>query len=159
MGVVFRGHDLVLDRPVAIKILRRELAKGSAAEEWRERFKHRARAAGRLFHPNIPAVLDFAEDHEVPFIALEYVEGARLDRLLRTAGRFAPQRAVRLILQVLDALKHAHENGVVHLDLKPSIILVIANDRVKVADFGATLTNAADSMVTLGELSEATMPC
>jgi eukaryotic-like serine/threonine-protein kinase len=157
MGVVFRGYDPVLDRPVAIKVLRRELAKGSAAEGWRDRFKHRARAAARLFHPNIPTILDFAEDHEVPFIALEYIDGPRLDRLLMTAGRFAPQRAVAVILQVLDALQYAHENGVVHLDLKPSVILVLANDQVKVADFGAALATASES-ITLGELAE-TISC
>jgi eukaryotic-like serine/threonine-protein kinase len=153
MGVVFRGYDPDLDRPVAIKILRRELAKGNAAEEWRDRFKRRARAAARLFHPNIPTILDFAEDHEVPFIALEYIDGARLDRLLKTAGRFSAERAIAVILQVLGALEHAHENGVVHLDIKPSILLLDANDQVKVADFGAALANA-DEPVTNGELSE-----
>src|SRR5947209_8375280 len=101
MGVVFRGYDPVLDRPVAIKILRRELATGGAGEEWRERFRRRARAGGRLFHPNITATLDFGEDHEVPFIAMQYVEGSRLDQLLHTSGRLPPQRAVALVLRIL----------------------------------------------------------
>jgi serine/threonine-protein kinase len=144
MGVVFRGYDPILDRPVAIKILRRELAKGNAGEGWRDRFRRRARAGSRLFHPNITTTLDFAEDHEIPFIAMEYVDGSRLDRLLKISGRFAPQRAAAMILQVLDALKYSHEMGVVHLDLKPSVLLVLANDRVKVTKFGTALADASD---------------
>jgi serine/threonine protein kinase len=157
MGVVFRGYDPILDRPVAIKILRRELAKGSAAEGWRDRFRRRARAGGRLFHPNIATTLDFAEDHEIPFIAMEYVDGSRLDRLLKISGRFGPQRAAAMILQVLDALKYSHEMGVVHLDLKPSVLLVLANDRVKVTKFGTALADASD-LASAGDISESA-PC
>jgi serine/threonine-protein kinase len=157
MGIVFRGYDPILDRPVAIKILRRELAKDSAAEGWRDHFRRRARAGGRLFHPNVTTTLDFGEDHETPFIAMEYVDGSGLDRLLKTSGRFAPQRAAAIILQVLDALKYSHDNGVVHLDLKPSVVLVSANDRVKVADFGIAPADALQP-ASAGELSERT-PC
>lgn len=155
MGVVFRGYDPVLDRAVAIKLLRRELAKGSAAQGWRERFRQRARAAGRLFHPNITTILDFGEDHEIPFLAMEYVDGSRLDRLLKTAGRLAPQPAVAIILKLLDALKYSYENGVVHLDLKPSIVFVHPKNQVKVADFGLTLANASAPAKT-GEFSDPT---
>lgn len=153
MDVVFRGYDPVLDRPVAIKILRREMAMGSAAEKSRERFRRRARAGGRLFHPNIPTVLDFAEDHEVPFIAMEYVDGSSLDRVLNTSGRLAPPRAVAMTLQILDALEYSHENGVIHLDLKPSIVFVLEKDRVKVADFGIALANDGEP-TNVGGISE-----
>lgn len=144
IGLVFRGYDPLLDRPVAIKILHRELARGEAAEAWRERFKGRARAAGRLFHPNIPAVFDFAEDHEIPFVTMEYVDGSRLDRMLKTEGRFTPERAVVMALQVLDALEYSHQNGVLHLDLKSSIVLALADDHVKVVDFGTPLARASE---------------
>jgi serine/threonine protein kinase len=140
-GVVFRGYDRALDRPVAIKILRRELAKGNSAEGWQERFRRRARAAARLFHPNIPIILDFAEDHEIPFITMEYIDGLRLDRLLEISGRFAPDRAASVMFQVLDALQYSHDIGVVHLGLKPSAIFVLPSSQVKVADFGFTLGN------------------
>src|SRR5258708_3466394 len=156
MGVVFRGYDPILDRPVAIKILRRELAKGKAGEGWRDRFRRRARAGSRLFHPNIATTLDFAEDHEIPFIAMEYVDGSRLDRLQKISGRFGPQRAAAMVLQVLDALKYSHEMGVVHLDLKPSVLLVLANDRIKVTNFGITLADASD--LASAEISES-VPC
>jgi eukaryotic-like serine/threonine-protein kinase len=144
MDVVFRGYDPVLDRAVAIKSLRRELAKGNAAEGWNDRFRRRARAAGRLFHPNISTILDFGEDHGIPFVATEYVDGSRLDRLLKTSGRLAPRRAVSIMVQILDALKYSHENGVLHLDIKPSIVVVLANDQVKIADFGAILTDVPE---------------
>jgi serine/threonine-protein kinase len=143
-GVVFRGFDQALDRPVAIKILRRELAKGSAAEGWQESFRRKARAAARLFHQNIPTVFDFAEDQGIPFIVMEYVAGFRLDRLLETSGRFATDRAASVMFQVLDALQYSHENGVVHLNLKPSVILVLPGSQVKVANFGFTLGNVAE---------------
>jgi len=143
-GVVFRGYDPVLDRPVAIKILRRELAKGSATERGHERFKRRARTAGRLFHPNIITILDLGEDHEVPYLVTEYVEGSRLDRLLEISGAFMVQRAVTIILQVLDALRFSHDKGVLHLALKPSGVLVLVNDLVKVADFGTAPPDAAE---------------
>jgi len=143
-GVVFRGYDRALDRPVAIKILRRELAKGNAAAEWQERFRRRARVAARLFHPNIPTVFDFAEDQEIPFIAMEYIDGLRLDRLLETSGRFAADRAAALMFQVLDALQYSHENGVVHLVLSSSVIFALPGSQVKVSDFGFTLGNFAE---------------
>jgi eukaryotic-like serine/threonine-protein kinase len=153
-GVVFRGYDPVLDRPVAIKILRRELAKGSATKGSQDRFKRRARTAGRLFHPNIIAILDFGEDHEVPYLVTEYVDGSRLDRLLEISGAFATRRGVTITLQVLSALKFSHENGVVHLALKPSGVLIAANDLVKVADFGIALIDAAEPK-SIGDVMEA----
>jgi len=144
LGAVFRGYDPVLHRPVAIKILRSELARDGGAEGLHERFKRRARAAGRLFHPNIPTTFDFGEDNGIPFAVMEYVDGSPLDRLLKIAGPFAPQRAVAILLQVLDALKYSYENRVIHLDLKPSIVLVLGNNQVKVADFGIALVNASE---------------
>jgi eukaryotic-like serine/threonine-protein kinase len=155
MGVVFRGYDRALDRPVAIKILRRELAKGSAAAEWQERFRRRARVAARLFHPNIPTVFDFAEDQEIPFIAMEYIDGLRLDRLLETSGRFAADRAAALMFQVLDALQYSHESGVVHLDLNSSVIFALPSNQVKVADFGVTLGHVEEE-TDLSECAAAT---
>src|ERR1700737_649534 len=75
MGVMFRGHDPVLDRAVAIKIVRRKLTKSDAAVGWLERFKRKARAGSRLFHPNVSAILDYGEEDEMPFVVTEFVDG------------------------------------------------------------------------------------
>jgi hypothetical protein len=136
-GVIFRGYDPVLQRPVAIKMLRRELAKG-----WNEQFKARARAAGQLFHPNIVATLDLGEDHDTPYRVSECVDGHSLARLLETSGPLAPQRAIFMINQVLEALRYSHESGILHLDIKPSSVLVLADDRIKLADFGTSPSDA-----------------
>jgi len=136
-GVIFRGYDPVLARPVVIKMLRRELALG-----WNEQFKARARAAARLFHPNIVAMLDFGEDHDTPYRVSECVDGPSLARLLETSGPLAPQQAISMISQVLEALKYSHANGILHLDIKSSSVLVLADDRVKLADFGTSPVDA-----------------
>jgi serine/threonine protein kinase len=153
MNVVFRGYDSVLDRPVAIKILRRELAKGSAAQGWNERFKVRARAAARLFHPNIVTILDFGEDHDVPYLITEYIEGPSLDRLLKISGPLAPERALAIVQQILLAVKFSHDSGVFHLGLKPSTVLVSAHDQVKVAEFGVTPVDALEP-AAIGDVPE-----
>ncbi len=136
MGEVFRAYDPVIDRPVAIKVVRPELLAGSGAEQWLERFRREARAAGRRFHPNIVAILDVGEDAGAPFLAMEYVDGRSLDGILKASGPLDPGRSVAIIAQVLSALGFAHENGIVHRDVKPSNIIVLADGAIKVADFG-----------------------
>ena len=87
MGEVYRAYDPVIERAVAIKIVRPELISGTGSEQWLLRFRREARAAGRRFHPNIVAILDFGEDDGVPFFAMEYVEGRSLDAVLRHPAR------------------------------------------------------------------------
>src|SRR6202011_2398742 len=82
MGEVYRAYDPVIDRLVAIKVLRPELIGGSGAEQWLERFRREARAAGRRVHPNIVAVWDFGDDNGAPFLAMEFVDGRSLDALI-----------------------------------------------------------------------------
>src|SRR6184192_4117988 len=136
MGEVYHAHDPVIDRPVAIKILRPELVAGLASEQWLQRFRREARAAGRRFHPNIIAILDFGEDHGMPFLAMEYVEGSSLDSFLKASGPLDASRGVAIITQVLSALGFAHQNGIIHRDVKPSNIMILNSGEVKVADFG-----------------------
>jgi serine/threonine-protein kinase len=136
MGEVYQAYDPVIDRPVAIKMVRSELLSGSGAEQWLERFRREARAAGRRFHPNIVAILDVGEEGGAPFLAMEYVDGRGLDAILKASGRLDPARSVAIITQVLSALGFAHENGIVHRDVKPSNVIVLADGAVKVADFG-----------------------
>jgi eukaryotic-like serine/threonine-protein kinase len=144
MGEVYRAHDPVIDRPVAIKVLRPELIGGSSSEQLLERFRREARAAGRRFHPNIVAIWDFGDDNGVPFLVMELVEGNSLADIIKTSGLLAADRSVGIIVQVLSALGFAHENGIVHRDVKPSNIIVLQQDHVKVADFGIARLDASD---------------
>ncbi len=151
MGEVYRAYDPVIDRPVAIKVVRTELAVGSGSEQWLQRFRREARAAGRRFHPNIVAILDFGEDEGMPFLAMEYVDGRSLDAILKTASPLDPARSVSVITQVLSALGFAHQNGIVHRDVKPSNIMVLNSGEVKVADFGIARIDASEFTI-VGDL-------
>ena len=151
MGEVYRAYDPVIDRPVAIKVVRTELAAGSGSEQWLQRFRREARAAGRRFHPNIVAILDFGEDDGMPFLAMEYVDGRSLDAFLKTSGPLDPARSVAIITQVLSALGFAHQNGIVHRDIKPSNIMVLNSGEVKVADFGIARIDASEFTI-VGDL-------
>ena len=149
MGEVYRAYDPIIDRPVAIKVVRTELAAGSGSEQWLQRFRREARAAGRRFHPNIVAILDFGEDDGMPFLAMEYVDGRSLDAILKTSGPLDPARSVAVITQVLSALGFAHQNGIVHRDVKPSNIMVLNSGEVKVADFGIARSTPPSSLLSV----------
>jgi serine/threonine protein kinase len=144
MGEVYRAYDPVIDRPVAIKILRSELIADSGSMQWLQRFRREARAAGRRSHPNIVAIWDFGEDNGTPFLAMEYVDGRRLDEVIKSSGRLETSRAVVIITQVLSALGFAHENGIIHRDVKPANIIVLPNDGVKIADFGIARVDTSE---------------
>ncbi len=151
MGEVYRALDPVIDRLVAIKVLRPELIAGSGSDQLLERFRREARAAGRRFHPNIVAIWDFGDDNGTPFLAMEYVDGRSLDTMIKSLGPLEPSRSVNIMLQVLSALGFAHESGIVHRDIKPSNIMVLKNDDVKVADFGIARIDASDFTI-VGDL-------
>jgi eukaryotic-like serine/threonine-protein kinase len=151
MGEVYRAYDPVIDRMVAIKVVRPDLATGSGSDQWLQRFRREARAAGRRFHPNIIAILDFGEDHGMPFLAMEYVEGSSLDAFLKTTGPLDPSRGVAIITQVLSALGFAHQSGIIHRDVKPSNIMILSSGEVKVADFGIARIDASEFTI-VGDL-------
>lgn len=139
MGVVYRAVDPLIDRVVAIKVIRAALLAPEARAEFLERFRREARAAARCSHPAIIAVFDFADDAEAPFIVMEFVEGRTLSALLREAAANRAQAIPGLMsamLLVLEGLAAAHAQGVVHRDIKPANILVTAQGRPKIADFG-----------------------
>jgi beta-lactam-binding protein with PASTA domain len=140
MGEVFRAHDPVLDRDVALKVLHNALAQDPG---FIERFRREARSAGMLSHPNIVAVHDWGETGDTYFMVMEFIRGPNLRTVLMKNGPLAPAQAVEVASQTLAALEHAHEQGIVHRDVKPENILLTRRGVVKVADFGLARALAA----------------
>jgi len=133
MGEVFRAHDAVLAREVAVKVLHRSL---SSDQGFVERFRREARAAATLNHPNIVAVYDWGAVDGIYYMVMEYVRGRSVRELLNAGGRLAPAQAADILRQTLAALEHAHAKGIVHRDLKPENILITTDGVVKLTDLG-----------------------
>ena len=148
MAEVYRAHDRLLDRPVALKILFPEL---SVDRSFVERFRREAQAAANLSHPNIVPVFDWGEDGGTYFIVMEYVDGRPLSSILRTAGPLHPDRAAEIAADVAAALSYAHRHGVIHRDVKPGNVLITEEGTVKVTDFGiARAVNTEESLTQTG---------
>jgi eukaryotic-like serine/threonine-protein kinase len=145
MSSVFRAHDRQLDRRVAIKILHPRYAD---EREYVERFRREARSVARLSHPNIVTVIDRGEDGGRQFIVFEYVDGENLKELVARSGRLPIRRALELTLAVADGLAFAHENGLVHRDVKPQNVLLSGEGEVKVTDFGIARSLDVDHGMT-----------
>jgi eukaryotic-like serine/threonine-protein kinase len=133
MAEVFRARDLMLDRNVAIKILRRDF---SGNENFQNNFRQEARAAANLSHPNIVTVHDFGFADDMLYIVMEYLPGKDLKQLIRERGRFPVEDAIPLIFQACAGIGYAHRAGLVHCDVKPHNMLVSSDNRLKVTDFG-----------------------
>lgn len=133
MAEVFLAHDLLLDRPVALKVLFPEYANDA---NFVERFRREAQSAAGLTHPNIVAVYDWGKVNNTYFIAMEFVQGRTLASILKEKLRLTAKQACDVAVDVASALGFAHENGVVHRDIKPGNILIGSTGQVKVADFG-----------------------
>ena len=146
MGVVYEGFDPLIERSVALKVIRQDDLGAAEAGELRARLKREAQAAGRLAHPGIVAVYEYGEDDggQGAFIAMEMVRGRELKTVLDEGQRFAPSEAVRVMRAVLAALQHAHERGVVHRDIKPSNVFLQDDGEIKVADFGVARIESSD---------------
>ena len=150
MGIVYRGHDQVLDRPVALKRLAARLVGESV---YSERFRQEARALARLSHPHIVQVFDLIAVGKEIWMVLEYLDGGSLADYLKTHGRLEPAEAARMICGIADGLAVAHREGIIHRDIKPANILLTADRRAKLSDFGiaklareATLTQAGSTL-------------
>jgi serine/threonine-protein kinase len=149
MADVFLGHDRVLDRAVAIKVLFQEFARDPS---FVERFRREAQNAGSLTHPNIVSVYDWGQEHGTYFIVMEYVEGRSLREILRTQGSIPALQAAGIAAEIADALAFAHRHGVVHRDIKPGNVLITPQGQVKVTDFGiaANPTDAGSGLTQTG---------
>jgi eukaryotic-like serine/threonine-protein kinase len=145
MGVVYRGYDPVIKRPVAIKTIRKELlGEDDNTEAMSGRFRREAQAAGTLNHPGIVSVYEYGEDAQHAFIAMEYVEGHSLREYMTRGTSFDEHDTVSIMAQLLDALQFAHEHSVWHRDIKPANILVMSNGRIKLTDFGIARIESTD---------------
>jgi beta-lactam-binding protein with PASTA domain/tRNA A-37 threonylcarbamoyl transferase component Bud32 len=133
MATVYRAMDTRLDRQVAVKVMHVELARD---DDFVRRFIGEAKSVARLSHQNVVAVYDQGADGPFLYLAMEYVPGRTLKELLRENGRLAPPVALEIMTGVLDGLASAHASGIVHRDVKPENVLLTADGRVKVADFG-----------------------
>ena len=133
MSSVYRAHDRLLERDVAIKVLHEQF---TADGEYVERFRREARAVAQLSHPNIVTVIDRGEQDDRQFIVFEYVDGENLKALIDREGPLPEREAIELALQVARALGFAHEEGLVHRDVKPQNVLLNDGRQAKVTDFG-----------------------
>lgn len=143
MGIVYKGFDPHIRRPVAIKTIRSDRV-GGDEEQRLARFEHEAQAAGRLSHPGIVAVYEYGEEEDLVYIVMEYVEGHDLGEYFLRGNRFGMDDIVSIMVQLLDALGHAHQQGVVHRDIKPANLILTDSGRLKIADFGIAHIAASD---------------
>ena len=143
MGTVYRGYDPAIERTVALKTIRRDCLESGVADAI-ARFRNEARAAGRLSHPAIVGVYEYGEDHDISFIAMEYVEGFGLKEYLHQIGVMPLADSVSVVMQLLDGLAYAHEQGVVHRDIKPSNLIITSKGKVKITDFGVARLESSE---------------
>src|SRR6476660_2505833 len=133
MSSVYRAHDRLLERDVALKVLHEQF---TADTDYVERFRREARSVAQLSHPNIVTVIDRGEQDGRQFIVFEYIDGENLKSLVEREGPLPEDEAVRLTLQVARGLGFAHDNGLVHRDVKPQNVLLNGDHQAKVNDFG-----------------------
>lgn len=137
MGIVYKGIDPAINRPVALKTVRLDLAvPPDEKEELRGRLLREAQAAGQLSHPNIVTIYDVGSQGDIHYIAMEYLRGYTLERAVVKKMSLNYKIFAKLMIQVCDALEYAHSNDLVHRDIKPANIMVLDNFKVKVMDFG-----------------------
>jgi serine/threonine protein kinase len=157
MGVLYRGFDPVLDREVAIKLMLADFSED--AEQMRPRFYREARAAAKLQHRNIVTIFEFAEESNVPYIVMEFLRGTPLGARINTQPPLTIDDKLNIIAQLCDGLSYAHEQGVVHRDVKPDNVFLLEDGSIKLLDFGiakltsSTLTRQGDVLGSASYMS------
>jgi len=149
MSTVYRAYDTTLERWVAIKLMHRDITEDS---DQLERFRREARAVARLNHPHVVTVIDFGEDDGRPYIVLEFVEGETLKQRIRRLGRLPVGEAVAYAIEIGRALSAAHAERLVHRDVKPQNVLIDAEGRAKVTDFGIARSLEAHGLTATGRV-------
>lgn len=136
MGVVYKGFDPNIARPVAIKTIHKNLLDSEMGQEMLRRFQTEAQAVGKLSHANIVGIYEFDQYQGTPYFVMEFVEGKDLKTLIKEQKSFTLDEAIKIISPVLDGLAYVHEFGIVHRDIKPANIFITNKGVVKIADFG-----------------------
>lgn len=149
MALVYKGHDLLLNRKVAVKVLRSQYVHD---EEFIRRFRREAQAAASLSHPNVVSIYDVGQEEDVHYIVMEYIEGKTLNDLIKEKAPLQVEDAVHYASQIADALDHAHHNEIIHRDIKPHNILIGKNGRVKVTDFGIARAATSSTITQTGSV-------
>ena len=149
MAAVYLAKDLILDRLVAIKVLRLDFRQNNDAMR---RFRREALSATQLTHPNIVGVYDVGQSQEMNYIVMEYVEGTDLKDYIRQRGALHPIEAVRIMMQIVSAIAAAHQNRIIHRDIKPQNILIDREGNVKITDFGIAVALSDTSLTQTNTL-------
>ncbi|MGB4985791.1 MAG: protein kinase, partial [Erysipelotrichaceae bacterium] len=140
MANVYLAKDLLLDREVAIKILRGELANDQTALL---RFQREANASSTLSHPNIVEIYDVGHEGNKNYIVMEYIKGVTLKQLISKRGTVQLDEAISIMKQLCSAIKQAHEHNIIHRDIKPQNVLITADNTIKITDFGIAMAQDA----------------
>ena len=147
MALVYKARCQLLNRYVAVKVLRDEFTND---EEFIKKFRHESQAAASLSHPNIVNIYDVGSEDNIYYIVMEYIKGKTLKEIITENGKLTPERTINYSIQIAEALQHAHNNHIVHRDIKPHNIMVTDDGRIKVTDFGiaravtsTTMTNTS----------------
>ncbi len=149
MADVYRAHDKLLDRSVAVKVLRSQFTDD---EEFVSRFRREAQAAAKLSHPNIVNIYDVGLDDQAYYIIMEYISGETLKDKIDREAPLPVETAVRIAIEIAEALEHAHQNNIVHCDIKPHNIMVTRSGRIKVTDFGIARAVTSSTMTNSGTI-------
>jgi eukaryotic-like serine/threonine-protein kinase len=147
MSSVYKAHDSLLERNVALKVLHEQY---NADEDFVERFKREARSVAQLQHPNIVTVIDRGEAEGRQYIVFEYIDGENLKELVVRKGRLDVREALEIALEVANGLAFAHQNGIIHRDVKPQNVLLNGDGKAKVTDFGIARSLEVDGMTQTG---------
>ncbi len=153
MGVVYEGFDADIERRVAIKILHPHLITERSGGEFLERFKREAKSAARCVHPNIVMVLEYGQDGDMPYIVMEFVEGASLQEIVKTGDGISLKKSFSIISQLLKALHAAHNLDIVHRDIKSANVMILKEGgSVKLADFGIARVAESPELTMTGAI-------
>ncbi|MDA8334607.1 MAG: PASTA domain-containing protein [Peptococcaceae bacterium] len=147
MAIVYKGRDNLLNRLVTVKVLRPEYTSDA---EFVARFRREAQAVARLSHPNIVSIYDVGQEESIQFLVMEYVDGENLKTVIKRLGLLPAGDAVSIAVQIAEALEHAHENHIVHRDVKPHNILITRLGRAKLTDFGIAMEAQTGTVVNSG---------